>query len=68
MARRKYVRTPAQRQRMSEAQIARHAKTAATKLNGSTVGLADAVTAVGLAKRLVNLGGRDAARQFVDLS
>jgi len=64
--RKTYKRTPAQRNRMAEAQRKRFAAKKRGDLNGTTIGVADAVKAVGLARSLVELLGKDGARQMID--
>ena len=66
MTRKAYKRTPAQRKRMADAQRKYWADKKRGELNGSTVGIADALKAVTLARSLVELIGRDGARQMVD--
>ena len=64
--RKTYKRTPAQRKRMGEAQKKYWAEKKRGDLNGSTIGIADAIKAVTLARSLVELIGKDGARQLVD--
>ena len=63
---RKGKRTAVQRRRMSEAQQARWAAKRQGTLNNTTIGVADSIVAVRLAKQLVGLMGTTGAKQMVD--
>ena len=63
---RKGKRTAVQRRRMSAAQQARWAAKRQGTLNNTTIGVADSIVAVRLAKQLVGLMGTTGAKQMVD--